>query len=256
MLTMSILLMPLYCEICRAPAFALASVPLAVIDIAAPPRPLSRRRIPPAPPLPEPPPSTVPSWRVNPVPMFSKLVRLRLAEGKRVHLDRIEVDALLGGRGVDERRLAADRHALLDRADLQIELAPHALRGAERDAFGRVRLEARERYDERIGAARDVIEDELTGGARDLALGDAGLLVGQFDVGAGQDASRCVDHDAREGRRGPLRPRPARHTRTATQSRMTQSLSDACLILLGYSRRKASSNPLLSELERADTKMS
>ena len=81
MLTMSILLMPLYWEICRAPALALASVPLAVIDIAAPPSPLSRRRMPPAPPLPEPPPSTVPSCLVSPVPMFSRLVRFLFAAG-------------------------------------------------------------------------------------------------------------------------------------------------------------------------------
>ena len=61
MLTMSILLIPLYCEICLAPAFALASVPFAVIDMAAPPRPFKRRRMPPPPPLPAPPPSTAPS---------------------------------------------------------------------------------------------------------------------------------------------------------------------------------------------------
>ena len=73
-------------------------------------------------------------------------------------------------------------------------------------------LNPAERDDERIGAAGNVVEDELTGGARHLALDDAGVLVGQFDVGAGQDASRCVDHDAGEGRRGPLRPR--RHAQT------------------------------------------
>ena len=84
MLTMSILLMPLYCEICLAPAFALASVPFAVIDIAAPPRPFKRRRMPPPPPLPAPPPSTAPSWRVRPVPRFSRFVRLRFAVGSVV----------------------------------------------------------------------------------------------------------------------------------------------------------------------------
>src|SRR5262249_3684108 len=60
---------------------------------------------------------------------------IAIGRRQRLDLDRIEVDALLGRRGVDERRLAAHRHTLFDRADFEIELASHALRRAERYAL-------------------------------------------------------------------------------------------------------------------------
>ena len=152
MLTTSILLTPLYTEIDRDPALPLASVPLAVMDIAWPPSPFSLRRIVPAELPPVPPPSTTASCLVKPAPILSRFVKLRFAVGSAASSVvsreiRCSVDVVLM-RGDAPAHRDAFRHV----ADFQLEPLANVLGRPQDDPLARVGPEARDRDDDRVGA--------------------------------------------------------------------------------------------------------
>src|SRR4029434_74416 len=70
-------------------------------------------------------------------------VRDVTVRGRQVlDLERLDVDALLGRQGVDERRLTADGDVLLDAADFELVALAYVLRRAELHARALVTLEA------------------------------------------------------------------------------------------------------------------
>ena len=114
-----------------------------------------------------------------------------------------------GVRRFDQRRLAGDRDALGDRADFHRQIEREELLRADADAAAVDRLVALQRRLDRVVAGVDVGEHvfaALVGHRRPL---DVGLLVGQRDFNAGNDAARVLDRSAQAS----LEPLPEDRTR-------------------------------------------
>ena len=113
--------------------------------------------------------------------------------------------AELGGGRLHERRRAGDRHRLLDRADLELDVDAHALIDAERNVGSRHRLEARELGLHRVGPRRQRRRRELA-----VAVGrddshEAGPGIGQGDRRARHDRAGRVGNQTEDGAGNRLR---------------------------------------------------
>ena len=101
-----------------------------------------------------------------------------------------------GGRRLDQRRLADDRHGFLDAADGKRGVHHQERRNADDQSFAHVRREAAEFSAERVGARLDVCEVVFADGVADCGPGDPGVLVVQRHRDAGQDTAISIPDDA------------------------------------------------------------
>ncbi len=118
--------------------------------------------------------------------------------GEGVHPILVEVGLQAGGRGVDDRRLAADRDRLLQRGDAQRHVDLGVEAQGDADAVAGDGTEAGQLVVERVGAGRhggEAVDPRFVGNRRQRAgLGRAG----GGDGDAGQHTALFVFHFARD----------------------------------------------------------